>query len=262
MAYPRRARGAILPSMAIRPLEMTQRVQGFDCGYGGPLKVMPLLNWMQEAAGEHARIIGVGKDTMFAAGRTWMLSRLDLRMDRAPETGEELRIMTWPSGLDRLFAQRCFLLSDGRGRRVGGALYSYLVVDFASRRPLRPERVIPPDLRADEPMPYPDLSAGAGEASPATVAAMEEAFSIKASARHIDHNGHVNSAHLADWMCDAVPGDRRGNGGLLRLKVDYLNELLEGETASSLWIPLDDGGNFSMLRRGADTVARARSWWG
>lgn len=190
-----------------------------------------------------------------------MLSRLDLKMDRLPVEGEEVLVTTWPSGLDRLFAQRSFVVSDADGTRLGGALYSYLVVDFATRRPLRPERVIPADLKVDAPEPCEGLGGGAGEPGPGTLAALSPAFSERASPRHIDHNGHVNSAHLADWLCDAPPREARGNGALRRLKVDFMNELLLGEIAESLWAPVGEGGAYCLLRRGGDTIARALAHW-
>ena len=82
-------------------------MRGYDCGYGGPLKPLSLANWLQEAAGAHAALLGVGMEPMFAAGRTWMLSRLDLRMDGDLGPGRRLDLKTWPAGIERLFAQRC-----------------------------------------------------------------------------------------------------------------------------------------------------------
>ena len=245
-------------------------MRGYDCGYGGPLKPLSLANWLQEAAGAHAALLGVGMESMFAAGRTWMLSRLDLRMDGDLGPGRRLDLKTWPAGIERLFAQRCFDLSDESGRRVGGALYSYLVVDLALRRPLRPERVLPADLKADLPRPYDDLESGTGQIPDPT----QRAFGIMASTRHIDHNGHVNNAHLIDWLCDAVPQALRGSGALRRLKVDFVAEALSGEYLEARWAaPYSAAGSggaagagacnvvATSLVRGDALVARATSRW-
>jgi len=232
----------------IKPLEIQYVVRGYDCGYGGPLTPFALANFFQEAAGAQAALIGIGMEEMWAKGLTWMLSRIDIRIDSVPQAGQNVIARTWPSGTRKLFAQRCLELVDGSGRKYAGAMYEYIVVDMKTRRLMRPERTLPLDLSTDYPWPFEDLSpgiddpsfealsrhiAGVGEEgvpdSPNSAAAggFSQSFAIEARARHIDHNGHVNNAHFINWLCDAVPF-RQGQR-FSRIKVDFVHEILKGE---------------------------------
>ena len=85
-------------------------IHGYDCGYGGPLRAFALVNFLQEAAGVSAASLGFGMEDLHAKGRTWMLSRLDLRADELPRDGERVIVRTWPAGsasFSRYATSRC-----------------------------------------------------------------------------------------------------------------------------------------------------------
>lgn len=232
----------------IQPLEIHYDVRGYDCGYGGPLKPFAIANFFQEAAGAHAATLGIGMEDMWARGLTWMLSRIDIRIEGLPGQGERVIARTWPSGTKRLFAQRCLELVSESGKKYAGAMYEYIIVEIATRRVLRPERNLPLDLSTDYPWPFDDLEAGIdasrfaelekGDAASAGSAAgrtevsasgqFERVFALEARARHIDYNGHVNNAHFINWLCDAVPLAEHQR--FARIKVDFVHEILKGET--------------------------------
>jgi medium-chain acyl-[acyl-carrier-protein] hydrolase len=234
----------------VKPLEIQYEVRGYDCGYGGPLTPFALANFFQEAAGAQASMIGIGMEDLWAKGLTWMLSRIDIRIESMPQTGQTVIARTWPAGTRKLFAERCLELVDGAGRKYAGAMYEYIVVDMKTRRLMRPEHTLPLDLSTDYPWPFEDLAPGiddpsfgvlsrhvasgdgAAENPPADVDngvadGFGQSFAIEARTRHIDQNGHVNNAHFINWLCDAVPlqeGQR-----FHRIKVDFVHEILKGE---------------------------------
>jgi len=101
-----------------------------------------LLKFLQEAAKQHADEIGWGVETLMKNKMTWMLSRADIRIKSLPEIGEQIEIETWPSGIDRLFALRDFIIRDGKGNEIGSAVYGWLLIDLETRRPIRPGLLI------------------------------------------------------------------------------------------------------------------------
>jgi acyl-ACP thioesterase len=235
--------------MSIKAFDTTYRVRGFDCGYGGPFRPLSLANYFQETAGDHAAVIGIGMTEMFSAGRTWMLSRIDVEAERLPKNGDEVIVRTWPAGTSHLFALRYLCLLSASGDLLAGARYDYLIVDQDKRRPLRPEKIIDSAMVGDLPPPYPDLSPGLqGEAGfePAELAGRQPSFMVK--------------AYIIDWLCDAVPKEERASGALARLKVDFVAELKQGEEIAALsW--KDGAWTKSALMRGGELVARAAIRW-
>jgi acyl-CoA thioesterase FadM len=249
----------------IEPLIIDYEVRGFDCGYGGPLRVLAMANFLQEAAGASALVLGFGMERMRPRGQTWMLAKLDLRVDALAREGDRIRVKTWPSGLDRLLALRDITLERMDGSPLVRAVYAYLVVDIEARRPLRPERAIPELADLDVTSLghcVSDFRFGTEEI------AKEErrtSFAETASARHLDENGHVNNAYILDWLVDAVPRADRGSGRLSGLRVDFQREVLEGDVLDvgvrsaalePLALPLR-----SDIRRGEEVLARAESTW-
>ena len=249
--------------MSVQAFETRHRVRGYDCGYGGSFRPLALANYFQEAAGDHANVLGVGMSAMFDSGRTWMLSRIDIAVRSLPRSGDEVVVRTWPAGTHRLFALRYLCLLSSSGEFLVGARYDYLIVDMEKRRPLRPERIIDPNMVGDYQAPCEGLSPGLQNEAGfgmAGLAALKPSFSILASPRHIDYNGHVNNAHIIDWLCDAPPPESRASGALARLKVDFVAELRQGEVVSALsW---DAGGstNSALLRNG-ELIAKAAIGW-
>jgi len=251
--------------MSVQPLETRHSVRGYDCGYGGSFRPLSIANYFQEAAGDHALILGVGMDAMFSQGRTWMLSRIDIEIGDLPRSGDEVVVRTWPAGTDRIFAMRYIELLAADGRLLAGALYDYFIVDLEKRRPMRPEKILNPTMRGELPPPYPDLSPGVPELPGFVGGALEgwtEAFTMRVGSRHIDYNGHVNNAHFIDWLCDAIPVEQRGSGRAARIKVDFVSEVKAGEEITAYWIEGGDSGDkFSLLLRGAEVVAKALTRW-
>lgn len=233
-------------------------VRGFDCRYGGPFAPLSLANFFQEAAGLHADRLGIGMAALAASGRTWMLSRIQLRIEGLPREGDRVRVRTWPSGCDRLFALRDLVLEAESGQALVRAVYAYLVVDLAARKPLRPERALGSDWVGGAEHALAGLSLGAEPSSE-----LAPAYELRARPRHIDENGHVNNAHYIDWLVDAAAGlapgaAAEGQAGAPReLKVDFIREVLCGELLEALAGPLPGGRVGTELRRGGEAVARA-----
>ncbi|MDP2790521.1 MAG: thioesterase, partial [Rectinemataceae bacterium] len=229
----------------VEPYRLEYTVRGYDCGYGGPLKVLALTNFFQEAAGNHAAWLGIGMEALAPQGRTWMLSRIDLRMDRSPAAGDRVEVLTWPAGTKGIFALRDLVMRDSVSHEVlVRAVYAYLVVDVAARKPLRPDRCFNFELpRGADPHPVPDFDFSIPREDPDSGGAVS--FKEQASPRHIDPNGHVNNAFILDWLADAVPRECRGETGRIgSMKVEFAAELLEGdlvEARISVLRALDEG---------------------
>jgi len=120
-------------------------VHSFDADAFGLLAPAALAGYLQEAAGRSADRLGFGLADLNRRGATWVLARERLELSRPVRLGERLEVETWPSGLDRLAALRDFVLRCD-GEEVGRAVTTWFVLDLATRRPLRPDRILPEPL--------------------------------------------------------------------------------------------------------------------
>jgi medium-chain acyl-[acyl-carrier-protein] hydrolase len=245
----------------VEPLVLEFDVRGFDCGYGGPLRPFALANYLQEAAGVHAALLGVGIPALLERRMTWMLSRVDIRVDDSPREGERVAVATWPAGAERLFAMRDFRMTGSGGRVLARAVYAYLVVDADARKPLRPQTLFGDrDLRGREPHPVEDCRFDLPVAGPG-----EAAFAQRAWGRHIDLNGHVNNAHILDWLADAAPPAERSGMMASAIRAEFKSEVIAGDELEASYSRVEAGGGgpafLSTLSRAGAPAARALVEW-
>ena len=141
-------------------------------GPDGRLRLGAAFDLMQDIAGVHAALLGVGIHDLRRLGITWVLSRLMIQYDALPPRTDSIRVTTWPSGVHRLFAMRQFELADpATGQRFATASSYWLMLKLANLRPV----------------------------SPGTDPVRTDIGQSK-----IDYNNHVNNAHYPmfaqDWI--------------------------------------------------------------
>jgi len=193
------------------------------------LTLWSIFNFFQEAAISHATSLGVGRQAMADSGQAWILSRLSLFVERRPVYGETVQVSTWPRRWEKLFALRDYDIRDAEDKIVVRGRGAWLVLDAQKRRPLRAQAVM-------ENLP-PNDGIDAFPAGPAALQPREKL--VKASSRtalysDIDYYGHANNARYIQWIQDAADFDVLTNADQIRLDINYLSEVLPGETVE-LW---------------------------
>ena len=128
-------------------------VRHHQAGADGLLRIAPLFDFMQDAAALHADELGCGLDFLHRNRMLWVLSRIRVAIDRMPEIGETLRVLTYPTGTERLFALRQFTITDANGGALARATSCWLVLKAESYHPLRPESALERPLPLNEALP-------------------------------------------------------------------------------------------------------------
>jgi len=212
--------------------------------------------FLQEVASLDAVAMGCGIDTLGARGLTWVLARQRIELAAPIRIGDTVEVATWPSGVDRLFALREFRLSVA-GRVVGEASTEWLVMDLASRRPVRPDRALAAEHRGPGerllPAP-PDLPVAEPSDS-------EHRFTIRYS--DIDRNLHVTNTSYLAWALEAVPRETWRGAWLAAVDVRFLAECAYGSQVLSRTRALSGGAFAHSILRQEDgkELARARTHW-
>jgi acyl-ACP thioesterase len=223
----------------------------------GLLAAPALSGWLQEAAGRHAEILGVGVEALQARGLTWVLARQGVEVDRPVVLGERAEVVTWPSGADRLSAYRDFEVRVG-GEIRARAVTQWIVIDLATRKPVRPGSVLPVDMVEETPHVLPPPSARPPAPDPA---AIDLLFSTRY--RDIDRNLHVTNASYVEWACEALPEETWRTSRLRAFEAYFIAECLHGTVVRSLSAPAGAGTHVHSVRREGDgkELARLRTSW-
>ena len=236
---------------------MDFRVHSYDSDAFGYICPTSIGGYLQEAAAESASAFGFGLADLNRSGLTWVLVREQYELDAPIRVGDSLTIETWPSGVERRAALRDFRLLRN-GREIGRALTSWLVLETASRRPIRPSQVLPQEFHPEtlhvlpvwrEPIPMP--------CSRET----ERRFPLRFS--DIDVNLHVTNTSYVSWAIETVEESTWRERWICGLDIQFLAECSLGA-----WVAVHTGSLeseclvHSMTReQDSKEIARACTRW-
>jgi len=193
-------------------------------GPDGRLRLGAAFDLMQDIAGVHAELLGVGIHDLRRLGITWVLSRLMIRFDALPPRADSVRVKTWPSGVHRLFAMRQFELTDPATDRLIATASSYwLMLKLPTLRPVSPDDVTGKfPSNPDKPIFFEDW----GKLDPAPGS---DPVATAIGQSKIDYNNHVNNSHYPmfaqDWLAAKTSGPVRVNS--IRVNFNYALKLFD-----------------------------------
>ena len=124
-------------------------------GPDGKIGIVPLANYLQQAAGEHAEQLGIGAADLAQRDLYWVLTRQFIRIARLPAAREEIIVNTWPSRRPRQLFFRDFRVTDPNGELVATATSAWALIEGSARKAIRGpswliERIVHDDVRAAE----------------------------------------------------------------------------------------------------------------
>jgi medium-chain acyl-[acyl-carrier-protein] hydrolase len=237
-------------------LQTSFRVHNYDVDAFGYLSPRSLAGFFQEAAARSADTLGFGLTDLNRRGLTWVLVREQFELDEPIRTGDVVSVETWPSGVTRRAALRDFRILKN-DHEMGRALTSWLVLDLASRRPVRPQDVLPEAIHVEmgHVLPVSSESLPMPEA-----AAVERKFEVRFS--DIDANLHVTNASYVEWAMEAICEKTWHSRWLSGLDIQFMSECSLGSRVISRSASLEGQMLHSIVREGdSKELARMRSSW-
>lgn len=215
-------------------------VRTCNCDMTGHWRPSAILETMQEMAGTHSELLGLGRGTLIRQHIVWILTRVEVEMDRYPAIGERVTVETFPMPTRRWFFPRYFVFRDAQGQEIGRAGTLWALLDVTTRK------MAAPDAAGDRIPDNRDLTAPLG--LPATV--REVAGTIESSTflpvfTDLDVNQHVNNTRYMDWCCNALGIETMSAKCLRRFCVNYNAELRPGQEVRAELHRLGDEFSYS-----------------
>ncbi|MDR2908576.1 MAG: hypothetical protein LBU86_01655 [Oscillospiraceae bacterium] len=201
----------------------------YDCDQSNELKPSGMLRYMQQTSSEQLRGLGQSPERLYHEKLVFLLSKFNLRIERYPGCGEEIRIGTAAVGLKGARFAREFVIETKNGERLVSGYSLWVLTDTGEHRILRPKEY-PHQFPFEAPglagivddIPIPrdkDLAPGL----------LREIIEIPVRYSHIDVNLHVNNAMYADFVCDALPFSELCKKRLGTLAIHFAGEARHGD---------------------------------
>ena len=215
--------------------------------YTGRIGAGVLCNFLQISATINAQRMGFGLGAIQTSGHCWMLARMSVVFDEWPAPNTNVLVTTWPADMrGRLVFNRDYHVTDPDGKLLYRAASEWVLVDFSSRKIVRP----PAELvrKATLGLPREEMPAPPPPPEP-TDTTWSTPIHVRRS--DLDINRHVNHIHYIDWLFEALP-EELCSRRLARLDINYRAEALAGDVIESRAVLAKDGRTIHSLVRASD----------
>lgn len=213
--------------MSLESLEIYFQVRYHELDSKGNLRLVTLLNYLQDTAGMHAVALGISVADLKKMGLIWVISRIHLLVDRYPRADEIITVRTWLANRHKRFTCREFELHDAKGEKIASATTSWAVLHQQTRRPARLDEHLAEyplvDKRAlDDPF----------DSLPLFPQKVDYEIDFRVLRENIDSNQHVNNTVYTGWAMESVPEDIAARR-LRELEITFRAEALYGDSIAA-----------------------------
>lgn len=195
-----------------------------DCH--GFLRLLSLMNILQDIAVEHADTLGVGLDICKEHNLAWVGSNYLLKIERLPRLHENFSIATWPAESKLCSAIRDFEVVDENGNILLKATSQWVLIDIERRRPM----VIKKYFNGYETLNRHALNADFTKMK--TLPDNCTAYIYRVRYDDIDINKHVNNAVYALWASESIDAEYRFEHFPNEIEICFKKETYYGATVA------------------------------
>ena len=198
-------------------------VKSYEVDGHGFLRIVSLMNFLQDVAVENAEFLGFGFEACHQKGVAWVGSNYLLKISRFPKLDEHIIIETWPGEVKLWGAIRDFIIRDTAGNIIIKAISQWVLIDIGRRRPVMLNKYFPQYSLIDERVIAEDFQRVADIENPDSV----KDFAVRFD--DIDINEHVNNSIYPVWASESVEPSFRLKHIPQELEICFKKEALYGE---------------------------------
>jgi len=234
------------------------KVHSYEVDFRHMATLETLCRYLQEAAWNHAELLGVGFGKLEEQGRVWVLSRFTLRLDCLPRWNDAVVVHTWPRRERSVFAMRDFEVLTQAGSRLAAASSAWLMLESATRKPLRADKYLANIAALSDRRALPEDPPKLASLPPGGVVS-----SVHVRYSDIDVNHHVNNSRYVGWLLDSYPMEFHACNKPVLLDVNFLGETKGGENLSVISLENGPGEVWHSVRSISDQeeICRAKIRW-
>ena len=205
-------------------LEKSFQIPSYFVDENAELTVSALFSLLQEMSDNHASLLGAGWHELRDRGYFWVITKIQLRINRLPKWTEPVRLRTWVKNSNAATSPRDYEMVDADGNLLLAGSSVWAILDIANGRPQRMSMFdgcfLPQERNAIDRIP-PKISA---------LQLPEEPLNRKEVVpSDIDINRHVNNSRYIQWAFDVVSEEFRNTHRISGLTVNFLSQAKLGD---------------------------------
>jgi acyl-ACP thioesterase len=200
------------------------KIHSYDSDMKGRLSLPVLTRFLQDSAWQHSNDMQIGYHKLKQNNMTWVLYKQYIEMNKWAAWGDTISIRTYPSQSDKLFCYREFEISLN-DEIIGKVSTSWLVIDLASRRPVRTSKYYSGNYNIDMPILFPVKI----KAKLKTIEPETSVIKQQVQISDIDVNNHVNNSCYPMWCLNSYPMDFYRDHKLHTIEQQFAAEALFGD---------------------------------
>lgn len=177
--------------------EFYLRTSDFDCRMD--LAPAAVLDLFQDVAGEHARLLGIGREAMLAERLIWVVVKVRYRILKTPHQYDRVTVKTWPLPPRRSIFQREYSICSAEGELLVAGSSEWVVIHADRRRLVPVGDVYPIKDGFLTGHSFEDGFPHLADFAPAC-----EGMPVVPQFSDMDANGHVNNTKYANFVMNAA----------------------------------------------------------
>lgn len=164
-----------------------------DFNEDGTVKLSSLMFFFQEAATQHADVIGIGMDALLEKNIIWVLTKMKVRIMKELTAGSGYYVMTYPREVKSRYCPRDYYLYNKEGELAAAGCGIWSLVDWTTRKMMRATEIdFGGTFREDE--VFPEGFEKVRVKDPVHVT------DYTVAAEDMDANQHTNNCRYADMI--------------------------------------------------------------
>lgn len=220
----------------------------------GRMSVSALGDCMLDIAGLHANEIAWGIDKLQRGGLTWVVAGMKFILHRMPKIDSRFKIETHVSAYTRISTQRDFVAFDDEGK-IAEVSSEWLIINMENRRPVFINDFVP---RLSE-ICIPEGALPKFKHLRQSQAAISAQYQRRILYSDIDINRHLYSMRYLQMALDTFDINLLSESSIKEIDVNFISEVLFGETVDVVRRS-EDGAHLVEMLRDGEAVFRAAIW--
>ena len=166
----------------------------------GLMKIVSIMNFLQDTASEHAGHLGVSGFELARHDFAWVIHRYHIEIHSHPRWLDTISIRTHRHSFKNLYEIRQIDMAppDGKAHFITSRV-AWVMVNKNTQRPVRLDRFLPRDMVAH------CLTQNPFTVPPGPLERVDFELFFKVRMHDLDMNRHVNNAIYVEWAVETLP---------------------------------------------------------